>query len=152
MIVNRFLVNASLNDTDYTYWVMRSNKNWSCKDMLDFWLDHCKLEGGEYSRTEMLNQLMEIFTELVQLTLYVNSGQPDLREFAEFVRKPFKSKKSMGRTPKEKDGSIYKYIIVGFNYKKEYTVGDYFKMQHYGPKNSLRRYQLVKGSNRTRVR
>ena len=121
------------------YWRLKCVGGDSCEETLNKFIDGATNISGDI--TELRADLKSQFNELVNMMLYINSGNPDVREFN--TGKTFfeRSKKAANK----KKNKIKPYTVVGFSFKKETFVAPFFRWQAYGPKHSLRRYQLIDG-------
>lgn len=92
---------------------------------------------------------------MINLLAYLNSGDPDLRQY----RNPIKYRSPTSTKPVRKDQELTQkdLTLLGFNWKKSalYTkeswyVPPYWANRRYGPGRELEKLVLVAGSNRNR--
>lgn len=135
------------NENDMNFWILKGGDNITCQDMLDIFYRDAVVVGKDSNKKILMNDLSDIFNELVNIMLYINSGKPDLREYlprkikSSIISRSIKNKDNFQKTP---------YTVVGFSFKKEIYVNPFFRWQPYGPNNSLRRYQLIDGYPRNK--
>jgi hypothetical protein len=136
--------NHDINETDkeFAYLMLRGNNSQTCEEMLnDF------LSSVDSNSDPLVKEMVTNFNLIVNAILYINTGQPDVRDQKGHKTKgiSFEGKKQGQKIRKYKDISFHDSVLVGFNFKKEYYVNGYFRWQPYGPKNSLRRFQWIDG-------
>jgi len=129
------------NLDNFFFYIFKMDKKESCQSVLDEHFDRANIESGD--REVLSSELSRIFPELVNLILYLNTGKPDLRAF--------KNLGTYNKTQNIRNGVKSKrpYVVVGYNFKKETYVNPYFRWQPHGSQNSLRRWQLISGSQRS---
>lgn len=92
---------------------------------------------------------------MTNLLIYLNSGNPDLREFRNTIK--YQSPTSQTPVRKDKELTLLPITLVGFGYKKSpmyekdfWEQPPYWGHRRYGPGRTLRRYMLIKGSIKQR--
>jgi len=88
--------------------------------------------------------------DVVNLLVYLNSGQPDIRDFRNTIR--YRGQGGLTPVNKDRDLSQLPLKLLGFSWKKEnlklsegWTVGSHLRWQRCGPKLSEVRLITVKG-------
>jgi hypothetical protein len=91
---------------------------------------------------------------IMKCLVYINSGNPDLREMRNPIR--YKSPTSQTAVREHKQFSIPPFNVVGFNWKKErmahvdsWGVEPFMRFQPYGPGRSQYKYVMVKEHTRS---
>lgn len=133
---------------DFRYWRMVGKKDMSCQSMLDIFIRDNAITDSDISKSELETEIAEIFPLLVNLMLYINSGNPDLRHMKGHSSKGVdftNPSKRKGKLKKYMETSFHDSILVGFSFKKETFVNGFFRWQPHGPQNSLRRLQWIDG-------
>lgn len=125
---------------DFMFWKMRCKSSDSCEEALDSFMVNANLVAGNIDSVRA--EIRDMFNEIINIMLYINCGEPDIREFS-----PPGTDQPKAKLKKyiRKNGTAKPYTSVGFSFKKETLVNSFFRWQPYGPNNSLRRYQLIPG-------
>jgi hypothetical protein len=99
-----------------------------------------------YQQTSTVPTIEGLVEYIVKCVLYINSGDPDLREY-KAPKPPSKIKKARKFYKDHENQSLVDMTLVGYNFKKEILyntdetiVRGFFRWQHYGPQNSLLKY------------
>ena len=124
------------NEDDFFFYCFKPSKGQSCKEVIDSYFDEVNYVAEH--KDKMKGILYEMFSSFVNVMLYLNNGQPDLREEKNLATNKY-SRIQKGIKTK------LPYTTVGFSFKKETLVNGFFRWQPYGPNNSLRRYQFIEG-------
>lgn len=129
LFINQFFFYENIDDNKFSYYVLRGNKQQTCEELLEGFRDSQNLQSQGLTLS-----FKEIFKLLINLILYINSGQPDLRHLKGASKKgiEFKGKKRAQKIRKYHDVSFHDSILVGFNFKKETLVNGHFRWQPHG--------------------